>query len=198
MPDDIQANATPSPSDAQPASAGDNSGVTTPESDTTGISDKSPESIPYARFAEVNQKRKEAETRLAELEASRKAAEEQAAEEQGKFKELAEQRKARAEYADKLEETLNGVLEKEIQGIPEDRRSLIPESLSVSDKLSYISNNRAFLTDVGNKAVGQPSSPDMAGTGKVFKSSQLNDASFVRKNREEITKAIAEGRVIED
>lgn len=51
-----------------------------------------PGPVPYARFAEVNQKYKDLEQRLASIEADRKKADEAALAEQGKYKELLEQR----------------------------------------------------------------------------------------------------------
>ena len=85
---------------------------------------------------------KEAQTRL-----------EAQLQEQGKFKELADERakaliKAtkRAERYDTALETLEKVLETQLEAIPETKRGLVPAKYSVEDKLEWIAKNRALLS----------------------------------------------------
>jgi hypothetical protein len=78
--------------------------------DTTDNVKDAVESIPYARFNEVNKQKRELETKLKEYEQKQEAQRVKAMEEQGKFKEL------NAELTNKLqsyEEKLNVYAEKE-------------------------------------------------------------------------------------
>ena len=92
--------------------------------------------------------------------------------EQGKYKELAEERaKALAEMqpkADQLEAaqaTLKQVLAAQIEQIPEDKRSLVPDKLSTEDQLEWISQNRALLSKKTpfNIGAGQQGGTDNGG-----------------------------------
>lgn len=60
----------------------------TPEQTTETAPEQPEQSIPYARFKEVNERAKQAEARLAEFEKARKDAEIQAKKEAGEWKEL--------------------------------------------------------------------------------------------------------------
>jgi len=121
--------------------------------------------IPLSRFNEVNEKAKQLETRLAQIEADQKAATERTLLEQKKFQELAESRgadlvKAQAEASKvtEYETTLKDVLKSQIEGLPEEKRSLVPEQLTTAQQLSWLAKNAAIL-----KA---PNAPDLgAGRG---------------------------------
>lgn len=76
-----------------------------------------PGPVPYERFAEINKRAKEAETRLQALEAERKAAEEKNLAEQNKYKELYEKREQEL-AAERLRNTRQQVAMQ--KGIPAD------------------------------------------------------------------------------
>jgi len=96
---------------------------------------------------------KAAAERLSAIEKENQSRLETQLKEQGKYKELAEERANKiAELqptADKLEAaqaTLKLVLAAQIEQIPEDKRSLVPNKLSTEDQLEWISQNRALLS----------------------------------------------------
>ena len=108
--------------------------------------------IPYARFQEVNEAKKALEARLAQLEADQKAATEKQLAEQNKYKELYEGRAADLAKAQQdaakvsgYEETLTTVLASQIAELPEDKRGLVPDELTTSQKLAWIAKNAAIL-----------------------------------------------------
>jgi len=108
--------------------------------------------IPKARFDEINNRKNELEARLAEIEADQKLRIEQQLEEQGKYKELTEtlraelaEAKIRANKSDELEGTLEKLLAAQLEALPEQSRKLVPEKLSIKDRLDYIAENRELL-----------------------------------------------------
>ena len=115
---------------------------------------------------------KQAADRLATIEKENQDRLETQLKEQGKYKELAEERaKALAEMqpkADQLEAaqaTLKQVLAAQIEQIPEDKRSLVPDKLSTEDQLEWISQNRALLSKKTpfNIGAGQQGGTDNGG-----------------------------------
>lgn len=135
MPEPIQPNPNPDPgaAPASPASNGEHM-------------------IPKSRFDEVNEERRKLSERLAQIEAEQKAETEKRLTEQSQFKELAEKRgeelaKAQAEAAKvtAYEKTLGDVLAAQVASLPEEKRALVPEELSTSQKLAWIAKNAAIL-----------------------------------------------------
>ena len=115
---------------------------------------------------------KAAAERLAAIEKEGQERLEKQLAEQGKYKELAEERaKAIAEMqpkADQLEAaqaTLKLVLTAQIEQIPEDKRSLVPNKLSTEDQLEWISQNRGLLSKKTpfNIGAGQQGGTDNGG-----------------------------------
>lgn len=160
---------------------------------------KTPDPVPYARFKEqqdlLNTLKKEKEER--EKADAAKARKKQ--EEDGNFQEIIKDLTPKAERAAALEKTLSTYLETELKDIPEDRRSLIPDGLSVEQKLEYIAKNRAILRGDGKKNVNRSSSPGNGAGGDdeptEFTLEQLQDPAFYDKHRDAILKAQKEGRI---
>lgn len=148
-----------------------------PESQTPPAAEpKKPEDqehmIPKSRLDEVLQKNKELEERIAAADKVNKEAEEQRLADQEKWRELAEKRqeeieglKPKASVAEEQEKSLKAYLDAQIEEIPEDMRSLIPEQLTTLQKLDWLAKNRSLLI--------KPLGPDIAagqqgaGGGKV-------------------------------
>jgi predicted transcriptional regulator len=114
--------------------------------------DKNEHMIPKSRLDEEISKRKELEERLQALEKASKEAEEKRLEDEQKWKELAEKRqqelealKPKASIAEEQEKSLQAYLQAQIEEIPEDMRSLIPEQLTTLQKLDWLSVNKAKL-----------------------------------------------------
>jgi hypothetical protein len=106
----------------------------------------------HPRFKELDQKAKDAERKVKDIETEQKNKEIQADLDAKNWKKLYEGVKAdydkvapRAAFADEAEKTLQGSLEAQIQEIPEHFRSLVPDGLSVSQKLNWISQNKPLL-----------------------------------------------------
>jgi hypothetical protein len=98
------------------------------------------------------------------LEKSSKEAEEKRLEEQENWRELAQKRleeieslKPKASVAEEQEKSLQELLKSQIDEIPEDMQSLIPEQLTTLQKLDWLSVNKAKLL--------KPTAPDI-GAGK--------------------------------
>ena len=116
--------------------------------DTTDNVKDPVESIPYARFNEVNKQKKELETKLKEYQDKQEAQRVKAMEEQGKFKEL------NTELTNKLqsyEEKLNVYAEKE----KKERENLISQ-LDDQDKEVYGSLSNDQLRKHLDKSKTQP------------------------------------------
>jgi hypothetical protein len=108
--------------------------------------------IPKTRFDEVNTERQRLAERLAQIEAEKKAETEKQLVEQSKYKELSETRgkelaaaQAEAAKVAGYEKTLTDVLAAQIAELPEDKRSLVPEELTTSQKLTWLAKNAAIL-----------------------------------------------------
>lgn len=113
---------------------------------------KEPIMIPKSRFDEEIKRRKESEARLEVIEKEQASQLEKQLVADGKHKELAEERaktiaelKPVAEQVDSYEETLKGVLDAQVEQIPEDLRGLIPEEMSTKQQLDWIAKNSALL-----------------------------------------------------
>jgi hypothetical protein len=127
----------------------------------------------HPRFKELDQKAKDALQQVKDIETENKNKEIQADLDAQNWKKLYEGLKAdydkiapRAAFADEAEKTLQGSLESQIKEIPEHFRSLVPEGLSISQKLSWISQNKPLLMkekgfDIGAGQQGG-GSPDIA------------------------------------
>ena len=161
--------------------------------------------IPKARLDEVIADRKKLEERLAVLEKTSKDAEEQRLADQEKWRELAEKRleelesvKPKAAVAEEQEASLQKYLQAQIDEIPEDMRSLIPEQLTTLQKLDWLSINKAKLLKptapnigAGMRGAGSGNlasvelSPEEKEVAKKFGMSEKEYAEY--KNKETLT-----------
>lgn len=136
----------------------------TPPSAETQKPETQEHMIPKSRLDEEISKRKALEDRLSALEVSAKELEEKRLEEQEKWQELAQKRqqeiealRPKASVAEEQEKSLQAFLNAQIEEIPENMRSLIPEQLTTMQKLNWLATNRSLLT--------KPVGPDIgAGT----------------------------------
>ena len=117
--------------------------------------------IPKGRFDEINNANKKLQERLDALERESHERLEAQLKEQGKYKELAEERaqklakaQAKADQVEVYQEVLSKHLQAQIEIIPEDKRSLIPDTLPVDEQLAWIARNRALLTKLAPPDVG--------------------------------------------
>lgn len=117
--------------------------------------EKEPEGykIPKERFDEVNNRMKEFEKRAKAAEKALKQAQTSRLEEQEQYKELYEQAtgelselKPLVEQVEGWKETLQKLYNAQVEEIPEEYRQLIPEELSINQKLNWISRNKALLS----------------------------------------------------
>ena len=164
---------------------------------TTQTAQDQPEHmIPKSRFDEVNERARKAEERIAQIEAEQKAETEKRLAEQSKFQELAENRgkelveaQAKASKVESYEKTLQDVLASQVEGLPEDKRGLIPDELTTQQKLSWLAKNSAILKapaafDIGAGRNGSGGSnpvvltPEEIETAKKFKMSPEDYAKY--------------------
>jgi len=164
---------------------------------TGGEGNKPPETVPYSRFSEEVSKRKALEERLSKMESDSETARQKALEENKKFEDLYNEAKPQVERARTLEAVVSKSVEELMTKIPEDKRSLIPESLAPEAKLDYIHKNFDFLTAAATgKTIGHGTNPGGdTGSTQVFTAEQLKDPKFYAANRDEIQKASREGRI---
>ena len=118
----------------------------------TEKTEKQEHMIPKSRLDEVLEKNKELLDKMSAMDAASKDAEEQRLADQEKWRELAEKRqqelealKPRANVAEEQEKSLQSYLRAQIEEIPEEMRSLIPEQLTTLQKLDWLSLNRSKL-----------------------------------------------------
>lgn len=146
------------------------------------------EKAAFARFQKEKDKANEAMERLAALEKEKAESEEQKAIAEGRLQDVIDKLKAdNAElstYKEKVDysgEVINRYLEKEMEAIPEEMRSLVPDSLSPEDKLKYISDNSHILT----KTNQEPVVPTATGGGNLPKnnSEPVLEEEEAMKNR---------------
>jgi flagellar biosynthesis/type III secretory pathway protein FliH len=95
----------------------------------------------------------EAAKRIAAIEAEQQSRIEKQLEESGQYKQLADERakalaeaQAKAEKYEETQEVLKKHLDAQIEEIPENKRSLVPTALSVTEQLDWISQNRSLLS----------------------------------------------------
>lgn len=124
------------------------------EVEETPAEAKKPESpmIPKERFDEVNSRMKEYEKKLQAQEKALKEAQEARLKEKEDYKQLYEQTTAElselkplAEQVETYKETMESLFESQVADIPEEMRSLIPDELSVKQKLDWIARNKNLL-----------------------------------------------------
>lgn len=122
--------------------------------------------------------------------------------EEGKHVEIINELKPKAERATELEKTLKGVVDTEMQAIPEERRGLVPTTLPVEQQLAYISANRAFLMGSEKKQNMNKSTNPGGGNGgnddkPTFTQAQISDSKFFAEHEKEIMEALADNRIVD-
>ena len=117
--------------------------------------------IPQSRLNEVIEERKKLAEKLEQIEIEQKAATEKRLVEQEEWQKLAESRaeelaKANSE-ANKVkgyEETLESLLASEVALLPKSVQGMVPEALSIQEKLAWIAKNKSLLV--------KPPAPDIS------------------------------------
>jgi len=158
----------------------------------SGEDDKKQEQmVPMSRFREVideKNKYKEEIDKRDQTEEKRKRKE---LEEQGKYKEILAEKDKELESAGKTkeqltqyEETVQEVLAQELEKIPDDKKTLIPDELSTVAKLKYIAKNRALL--MGEKSTtGAPIPPNSKNLSEVEAKKQRYDELMQKRQKGE-------------
>jgi hypothetical protein len=154
-------------------------------------------SVPYSRLQEVILKANTQATELEELRTKERQRVEQEQLARGEHQKIIDELRPQAGRAAELEAALNTVVASEIEAIPEDRRSLVPD-LAPEKKLAWIVANRAFLMNTKPLNSNHPLNPggnDAGGSKQIFTSAQIKDAKFYEANRDAILLAQKEGRI---
>ena len=157
-----------------------------------------PDTVPYERFREVNERAKKAQALADELQKAEAEREEKRKIAAGEHEKVIGELKPKAERAEILEESLKSFLAAEMEAIPEERRGLVPDSLPVEEQLSYISRNRASLMGNAGKSVNNGPNPSSNQQSQpTFTLAQINDPVFFQKNKDAIKQAFVDGRIAE-
>ena len=182
-----------------PADNNDGKVVNTPDPSTTddkktpsGDDDKTQEQmIPMSRFREVIEEKNKYKEDLDKRQKAEEKQKQKELEEQGKYQELLAQKDQELETAGKskeqltqYEETLGEILTAELEKIPDDKKSLIPEELPIVAKLKYIAKNRALLID-GKTSTGAPIPPNSKNLSDFESKKQRYDELMTRQAKGE-------------
>ncbi|MDT0149988.1 hypothetical protein Q9R38_25955 [Priestia aryabhattai] len=129
----------------------------TKQADTKQDTKSDENMIPKSRFDEINSKYKEMQSKFDEMakasqqaEEQRQAKEKEEAEKRGEFEKLYREKASEVdnlitfkERTESLEGVINGLVETELQAIPEEFHDLIPENLNSEQKLSWINKAKS-------------------------------------------------------
>lgn len=162
----------------------------------SGEDDKKQEQmIPASRFKEVIEEKNKYKEELEKRQKAEEKQKQKELEEQGKYQELLAEKDKELELASKSkeelaqhQEALQEILESELEKIPEDKRSLIPEELPTVAKLKYIAKNRAILTG-GKDNTGAPVPPN---------SKNLSDFEAKKQRYDELMQKQAKGEFLNE
>ena len=184
---------------------------TDPQKPDKGADDKAPgswdEVYKSERFKKLAADAKEG--REAREALKKRADEDAAAEEQrkiaaGEHQKVIDELKPKAEKAAKYEETVTKIVEKRMEALPDEVKSLVPNGLSPLEKLDYIDTNFDMLMTLGKpRTVGKSTIPGRteratAGNSIVrYTTQQLLDTKFYTDNEADIKLAMKEGRIDE-
>jgi hypothetical protein len=156
-----------------------------------------PETIPYSRFTEVNNDNKALQAKLKEIQDAQTAAAEAAAKEKGEFEKLYNENLPKIKGYDELNQTLDSMLKTTIDGIPEEKRKLIPTEYPPHKQLAWINANRDILVGEVNK--NAPITPSGASGGKrMHKLSDIRNAKYYAEHQADILLAGKENRIVND
>lgn len=202
-------------------SAGGNSGDTGNAGGTKGDTGAGEIMIPKSRLDEETTKRRDLEKWKSEREQADQEAEKKRLEEQGKFKELADKEKARADELEvkyqntaklnalKLEAIKNGTVDADaivaltkLEDIKLSEDGSV-DTTSVTAIIENLKANKKYLFGEGSKDntnIGASGGAPNGGsnTTPTFKRSQLSDPKFYKENRDAILQAQREGKIVDD
>jgi chromosome segregation ATPase len=126
--------------------------------------------VPYARFKEVNDARKNLEERLAKLEAAQATAEQKRLEEEQRYQELANSYKGEldrvkpvAGQVDEWKAALKETADTQTAQLPDDMRDLVPEYDDPRQTLAWLNKNAARLMRPAAPAMDAGQRGDSAG-----------------------------------
>lgn len=175
---------------------------------------QTPQPVPYDRFKEVNDQKAALEKWKADREKADAEAEAKKLADQGKHKELADQK---AKEAEEAKSSLNSYIktsELKVAGLQ--AGCLDPDTLAKVVDLTSIEVKDGKVDAASIKAIvekaktekpylfGEAKKPDMGGQGGApqgggkpvtYTREQLRDAKFFQEHRDDIMKAMAEGRI---
>lgn len=170
-----------------------------PPTDHLNLSDEQWKQVfQHDRFKELNTAKTAAEKKLAEYEANQKKAEEEAAKQKGEFEKLYNENLPKIQGYEELNATLEGMLQAQLERIPEEKRKLVPTDYPAHKQLAWITENSDVLgsTTTTKNAPVNPSSTTASTSGKVMhKAEDLKDPRYYEKHKADIKLAIVEGRI---
>jgi hypothetical protein len=158
----------------------------------SGEDDKKQEQmVPMSRFREVIDEKNKYKDEIDKRDQAEEKRKRKELEEQGKYKELLAEKDKELESAGKTkeqltqyEETVQEVLAQELEKIPDDKKTLIPDELSTVAKLKYIAKNRALL--MGEKSTtGAPIPPNSKNLSEVEAKKQRYDELMQKRQKGE-------------
>lgn len=158
----------------------------------SGEDDKKQEQmVPMSRFREVIDEKNKYKDEIDKRDQAEEKRKRKELEEQGKYKEILAEKDKELESAGKTkeqltqyEETVQEVLAQELEKIPEDKKTLIPDELSTVAKLKYIAKNRALL--MGEKSTtGAPIPPNSKNLSEVEAKKQRYDELMQKRQKGE-------------
>ena len=179
---------------------------------------KLPENVPYSEFSAARQQLKEAREALKKVEDDRKTQDEEKMKENNQYKELAETKdKELSETKAKYETSLRKVrfaelaMKEGVVNVDDAFRLADFEGVTVSDDgsvsgmedvVAKVKEGKPYLFGQADQSLGGGSNPpkdgDNMGGKRIYKQSQVEDPEFYAKNKEDILKAYAEGRVVNE
>lgn len=194
------AEPTPPVASSTPAEPATPSAPASPASPATPPEGE-PKQVPYDRFKEVNDKNKAQEEELIKFREAERKRKEQEQLDKGEHEKVIADLRPKAERAAELETALKNVVDAEINAIPKDRQSLVPD-LPLEKKLAWITANRAILMGKEVKGnVNHPVNPADAsqpgGDKQTFTNAQIKDPAFYEKHKDAIIVALREGRIVD-
>ena len=184
--------ANPADQDGVKTPADNNDGKVDKTPNTSGDDDKTQEQmIPMSRFREVIEEKNKYKDDLDKRQKAEEKQKQKELEEQGKYQELIAEKDKELETSGKskeqlaqYEETLGEILTSELEKIPEEKKTLIPEELPIVAKLKYIAKNRALL--IGEKSsTGAPIPPNSKNLSDFENKKQRYDELMTRQAKGE-------------
>jgi DNA repair exonuclease SbcCD ATPase subunit len=130
--------------------------------------------IPKSRFDEINTHYKDALKKAEAAEKALKEAQEIRLKEKEDYKALYEQTtselselKPKAEQFEAYKETMQALFDAQVEEIPEELRALIPDEMSVKQKIDWIAKNKKLLLKPVGPDIGAGQRGAQGGTGSA-------------------------------